>query len=1119
MTTTTTEISSILLDLEPVDDIDALDREMISCFEELKTTIAEKSEIELHNELQEKASQSMTKHAQLAKGLLYGILSDSSNANEYFRYLNFIVRDGFAYIVGKLKYLAALPRFCKMNVKTRSQLLWIVDQLTGMNVQGIDSLYTILLRQIRGGDVTPKNVSFCEAMVDLLSKNRQWMNLFPVVIASSFYTFIRVILDHGKHLELRQKETDFCVYLMREKFTECSNIGRDLIRSLQDVARIPEFEQLWIDLFYRPEKISPHFRGKPALCDSVLCMYSSVLNNRNTGVWHILSVPTPKIYLQSRLTFDMELKLLHIMENLRWGRHQRNMQWFINRYLSTPDSETLYCDLIRYICGVYHPTNAVLASDIVPRYVIVGGLIRGIKSHAAASNAKLALFYDWLFYDPNVDNIMNIEPAVLLMERSVEKYAFITSILLEFLQFIVEEYYPEKANDIKLHVRSAMQTIMEKGVIRSFNNMLENRGIPNSVRQGINQILGNVISQNSLNNPSLDSTDTQINSGGFDDDKDPFQMDIKSSFTGQLGHAFQEDPEEDNSEEEVVEEEMASNYSSTGLNEGGSTNEFISTDSDQNDRFKSFDGVSGMEAEQEPGKFDGNDDQREDLDQDALEVGDELEEQYEEDMEDIADPEEEEDEEEENDDEASLWLFGDLLKDFRSATTDEETTKAESLLKEILEVFAKTAVPPEKLAPSLSRSMKRSTFTDLDQDYFTQDDEENKDLISILLDQTWASSSDHVLETRMMTLLSLMSKKIEAIGFRWILHISKHSERDSEGKFEKALLEKYTTFATFEDAPLEDQLLKDMTNLQESQINLFYEILPYIFRKYAEICIGNTGFLHLAVAMMDPSQVYHLMTSLNSDELVMFGQLDYEASVAPTLEWETFEQICVWQLIAAEIAGKIEPVEMLFSSLFGKLKADANPEALNGLLALLRTVPPTKQIVSTLGNHRDGGYDPFFRSCLTQWSRLWSDSLAQAFGDIFLELASELKAGVIENSDIMERSKIHLDSLHLWLSTIKLSGSALEEFTERLLKDSPVTTPLKSIVNAFDFQQLYPVFYTDEIDIETNSAEELGSTGEPASPAITKRETRSSKRRVKQSDGPGPLSKRKRSAIVLSDSE
>lgn len=50
-----------------------------------------------------------------------------------------------------------------------------------------------------------------------------------------------------------------------------------------------------------------------------------------------------------------------------------------------------------------------------------------------AGNAKLALFYDWLFFDPNTDNIMNIEPAMLLMTQSMPKYAGVTAMLLEFL--------------------------------------------------------------------------------------------------------------------------------------------------------------------------------------------------------------------------------------------------------------------------------------------------------------------------------------------------------------------------------------------------------------------------------------------------------------------------------------------------------------------------------------------------------------------------------------------------------------------------------------------------------------------------------------------------------------
>ncbi|KAG8239928.1 hypothetical protein J437_LFUL019448 [Ladona fulva] len=79
------------------------------------------------------------------------------------------------------------------------------------------------------------------------------------------------------------------------------------------------------------------------------------------------------------------------------------------KYLATPESQSLRCDLIRFIVGVIHPTNELLCSDIIPRWAVIGWLLTNCTSPVAASNAKLALFYDWLFYDPEKDNIMNIE--------------------------------------------------------------------------------------------------------------------------------------------------------------------------------------------------------------------------------------------------------------------------------------------------------------------------------------------------------------------------------------------------------------------------------------------------------------------------------------------------------------------------------------------------------------------------------------------------------------------------------------------------------------------------------------------------------------------------------------
>lgn len=58
-----------------------------------------------------------------------------------------------------------------------------------------------------------------------------------------------------------------------------------------------------------------------------------------------------------------------------------------------------------------------------------------LQSNVAASTAKLALFWDWLFYDRKTDNssIMNIEPAILVMQHSMKPHLQITVSLLDFL--------------------------------------------------------------------------------------------------------------------------------------------------------------------------------------------------------------------------------------------------------------------------------------------------------------------------------------------------------------------------------------------------------------------------------------------------------------------------------------------------------------------------------------------------------------------------------------------------------------------------------------------------------------------------------------------------------------
>jgi hypothetical protein len=55
---------------------------------------------------------------------------------------------------------------------------------------------------------------------------------------------------------------------------------------------------------------------------------------------------------------------------------------------------------------------------------------------------------------------------MLLMERSAERYPYITAIIMEFLKFSVDEYYPPLKEYMAQCVACGMKVMLTKGVIR-----------------------------------------------------------------------------------------------------------------------------------------------------------------------------------------------------------------------------------------------------------------------------------------------------------------------------------------------------------------------------------------------------------------------------------------------------------------------------------------------------------------------------------------------------------------------------------------------------------------------------------------------------------------------------
>lgn len=141
----------------------------------------------------------------------------------------------------------------------------------------------------------------------------------------------------------------------------------------------------------------------------------------------------------------MEKKLKFFLNHVRFGQTKYYQDWFHKQHFSTPESQMLKTDVIRYILTCIHPPNEVIASDVFPRWAMIGWILNTCQNDFLAyAYSRFALYLDWLPFDergPPNNMIMDIEPGILVIHFSLKNYPGLSLNLLEFLclvSFLVE---------------------------------------------------------------------------------------------------------------------------------------------------------------------------------------------------------------------------------------------------------------------------------------------------------------------------------------------------------------------------------------------------------------------------------------------------------------------------------------------------------------------------------------------------------------------------------------------------------------------------------------------------------------------------------------------------------
>ncbi|KAI2808039.1 Integrator complex subunit 3 [Blomia tropicalis] len=440
---------SHLFNLNPIEFRDDFEEKMCRCYIHVQNLMFNKSEQQAHEELYKAAGLNTNSHEDITLGLIASILLDSNNAQRFYRDLTYLSRDGLYFFNYTLQQIIS-DHYFRLHEHSRKQLTWFLKELLRNQLPNVEHLYYNMFRNIMAGDVSPANISLTESLLNILVEYRSCYENNISLMSFALVNYLRLIVDHHNPTfrELRTKEINFCISLLKERFPDFIVIGRDLIRLLQQVCSIPEFDLFWKDLLTNPTIFGPKF-----------------------NIVQVMKIRTPRRFIKLRIPVELEKKILFLTGHVRFGYHRRYQEWLQKQYFSTYESQMLRTDVIRFIVTHIHPTNETLASDIFPRWALIGWML-SVNNQIISSFAKLALFYDWFFFDERDqtnNQIMDIEPGMLVMHYSLKNYPVITSGLLDFIT-----RYKTKTN-VSNEFHPSLTAQVKQGITISFCKMAELR--------------------------------------------------------------------------------------------------------------------------------------------------------------------------------------------------------------------------------------------------------------------------------------------------------------------------------------------------------------------------------------------------------------------------------------------------------------------------------------------------------------------------------------------------------------------------------------------------------------------------------------------------------------------
>ena len=246
----------------------------------------------------------------------------------------------------------------------------------------------------------------------------------------------------------------------------------------------------------------------------------------------------------------------------------------------------------------------------------------------------------------------------------------------------------------------------------------------------------------------------------------------------------------------------------------------------------------------------------------------------------------------------------------------------------------------------------------------------------------------------LLVLLTEMRKRQRRVGYLMLYFLKVDKSQDGSGRedgkmapyrdFVKAMIESGSGGVGIVDSSGNDGdedghptdlcscLLSDLRCCVDDDVRVFCVLLPEIFAQFTSVALGSADLTHLVVSSIDGAQLQDIVCHVFLGHLTMFRKDTLMNVLNASLEWESIEQLFLWQIIGAHDCVSVEHALPLMP----KLEFRSHAEALTALLLLLKRESPTPDLLRHVLSREQKDADSFVISVLRHWVAEHEEKLA-----------------------------------------------------------------------------------------------------------------------------------------------